>query len=184
MLLDATTQRYIEEIVKVEGGYVDDPNDSGGETNFGITVAVARAFGYVNSMRDMTQAQAMQIYKARYWDPLRLDEVVVLSPKLAHELLDTGVNTGVSQAGIFLQRALNVLNKQGGLYQDVTADGRVGPMTLAALREYLQKRSKQNGEAILLRAMNSLQGAFYIELAERRQKDEDFVFGWLTNRVS
>lgn len=181
---NAVAKSYIEEIVKVEGGYVNDPNDSGGETNWGVTVAVARAFGYTGSMRSMTKDQACDIYKARYWDPLRLTEIWALAPALAAELLDTGVNQGVDRAGTFLQRALNALNKQGSLYPDVTVDGRVGPMTVAALREYLQRRVGQDGVTVLLRALNSLQGAFYIELAERRQKDEDYVFGWLRNRVS
>jgi lysozyme family protein len=182
--MNATVDRYIEAIVQVEGGYANDPNDSGGETNWGVTVAVARAFGYAGHMRDMTKAQACAIYKSRYWDPLRLDDIVLLDPLLTAELLDTGVNMGVDRAGAFLQRALNALNKQGTLYPDVTVDGRVGPMTVAALREYLQRRVGQDGVTVLLRALNSLQGAYYIELAERRQKDEDFVFGWLRNRVS
>ena len=41
--------KIINEIIGVEGGYVNDPSDSGGETNFGITVAVARQFGYVSN---------------------------------------------------------------------------------------------------------------------------------------
>ena len=41
-----------------------------------------------------------------------------------------------------------------------------------------------DGEVVLVRALNSLQGAFYVELAEKRQKDEAFVYGWLLNRVA
>jgi lysozyme family protein len=54
-------------LVRIEGGFVNDPNDAGGETNFGITKAVARANGYSGAMRDMTRGQALAIYRAEYW---------------------------------------------------------------------------------------------------------------------
>jgi hypothetical protein len=57
-------------------------------------------------------------------------------------------------------------------------------MTIAALREYLSKRGPADGAKVLLRALNALQGAFYIGLAESRPKDERFVYGWFFNRVS
>jgi len=43
-------QEIINQIIDVEGGYVNDPSGSGGETNFGITEAVARAYGYAGAM--------------------------------------------------------------------------------------------------------------------------------------
>lgn len=175
-------QQLIDALIAREGGYSNDPNDSGGETNFGITIAVARAFGYKGSMKDMPREWAVRIYKARYWDSMLLDEVYAASPILAEEMFDTGVNLGVSRAGEFLQRSLNALNLQAKLYPDLTVDGRVGPMSVAALNAYLKKR-RIDGARVLIRALNSLQGAFYIDLAERRQKDEAYVFGWLLNRV-
>ena len=62
-----------------EGGYVNDPNDSGGETNHGITIAVARANGYTRLMIDMTPAEAEAIAKREYWDRLGLDGVANVS---------------------------------------------------------------------------------------------------------
>jgi len=59
----------------------------------------------------------------------------------------------------------------------------IGPRTLAALKTYIYIR-KEAGCAVLHRALNALQGAFYISLVERRQKDERFVYGWFANRVS
>lgn len=175
--------QVLPHVIKIEGGYSNNPNDSGGPTNWGITEAVARAFGYLGSIKEMPKETATAIYKARYWDSLRLDEVANLSERIAFELFDTGVNLGVSRAGIFLQRSLNVLNQRGTFYPDVKVDGVVGRMTLAALSEYLKRRPEQ-GELVLLRALNSLQGAFYIELADSRSKDEDFVYGWLLRRVT
>ena len=172
-------QEIIDDIIRVEGGYVNDPADSGGETNFGITEEVARAFGYTGAMRDMPRATAFDIYARRYWDAVRGDELAALSETVAFEVVDTGVNMGQARAVTFLQRALNVLNVGGKLYDDLAVDGLAGPVTVAALRDYLAARS----EAALLKALNCLQGAAYIELAERREKDERFVYGWLRNRV-
>jgi lysozyme family protein len=169
----------INEIIRAEGGYVNDPSDSGGETNFGITEGVARAFGYTGDMRDMPRATAFDIYAARYWDAVRGDELAELSAAVTFEVVDTGVNMGQARAVTFLQRALNVLNVGGRLYPDLTVDGLSGPMTIAALRQYLDARD----EGVLLKALNCLQGAAYIELAERREKDERFVYGWMQQRV-
>lgn len=172
-------QRIIDQIIFVEGGYVDDPDDSGGATNYGITEAVARAGGYYGDMRDLPRSAAFDIYVARYWDAVRADELVALSEHVAEEIVDTAVNMGVPTAVRFLQRSLNVLNNRQKLYRDLVADGLIGPVTIDALAEYLAVRS----ELVLCRALNCLQGARYIELAEKREKDERFLFGWLQNRV-
>lgn len=171
-----------EAVLGKEAGFSDDPRDSGGQTNYGITEAVARAFGYTGPMHLLGLDRAKSIYRSRYWDALQLDQVASAAPVIAGELFDTAVNQGTDQAATFLQRALNVLNKEGSWYPDVKADGRIGPMTLASLREYTRRRGAE-GQVVLLRALNALQGVFYIELAERRSKDEAFVYGWLLNRV-
>lgn len=169
----------INDIIVSEGGYVDDRRDSGGETNFGITVAVARGYGYAGAMEDMPRRLAFGIYSANYWDKVKADDLLVLSPAVCEEVVDTGVNMGTGRAGKFLQRALNVLNKKSSLYRDLTVDGSIGPATISALRAYLGGRDEQT----LVKALNCLQGAYYITLAERREKDETFVYGWLKNRV-
>lgn len=171
-----------EQVVGIEGKYSNNPDDSGGETMYGITVQVARAFGYKHAMKDMPLSVAKVIYKQRYWDVLKLDEVSKYSNRLCEELFDTGVNQGVGQAGKFLQRSLNVLNRRQKDYADIGVDGAVGRLTLYALECYMKKRG-QKGVDVLLKMLNSLQGAYYVELAERREKDEEFVFGWFDNRV-
>lgn len=174
--------KSFREIVLIEGGFSDDPADSGGPTNYGITEAVARANGYTGDMDKLPLEFARFVYKAQYWDTMRLDDVSAMSGRIAQELFDTSVNAGISRAGTFLQRALNVLNREQVDYNDVVADGVVGPVTIYALRAYLERRGP-SAELVMLRALNVLQGAFYIELAERRQKDERFVLGWLKNRI-
>jgi lysozyme family protein len=167
----------------IEGGYTNDPADSGGPTNFGITEATARAFGYEGDMKDMPREVAIYIYRKRYWDALSLDPIALLAAPVALELFDSAVNCGVQQAGTWFQRCLNVFNAGGMKYPDMTVDGRVGPMTVAAFRAFFIDRGQQ-GIAMLLRALNSLQGAFYIGLAESQPKDERFVYGWIANRVT
>ena len=175
-------QKIINGIIEVEGGYVNDKNDSGGETNFGITVAVARKFGYLGAMVDITRETAFDIYAEKYWDALNLDEIEKRSEKIAEELADTCVNMGVGRAGRFFQSALNAFNNEGSKYNDLVVDGMVGRGSIAAFNAFLDWRG-DDGETVLFRALNSLQGSFYLDLAARRQKDERFVYGWFLNRV-
>lgn len=170
----------IDEIIRAEGGYVDDPNDSGGATNYGITEAVARAAGWFGHMRDLPRELAFDIYSRQYWDEVRGDELEAIDPALAREVVDTAVNMGAGRAGEFLQRALNVFNTGGTLYADITVDGAIGPATIRAVEGYAAKRAVN----VLVKALNCLQGAYYIDLAERRAKDENFVYGWLRARVT
>ena len=172
-------RQIINNIIKIEGDYTHDPNDSGGETNFGITKSVARQFGYLGQMKDLSKETAFDIYSLLYWDMVKADDLLELSETITEEVVDTGINCGTGRAAKFLQRSLNVLNQRGELYPDIIADGSIGPATLSALREYLAKRD----EKTLVKALNCLQGAKYIELAERREKDERFLYGWLKNRV-
>lgn len=174
---------FFNRLIQVEGGYSDDPNDSGGKTRYGITLDVARANGYTGEMKNMPKSFAYSIYKKRYWDALRLDEVAEFSPDLALKLADIGVNMGIGRAAEFLQRLLNALNNREKLYDDIRVDGDFGPITLKTLKRLLEVRGAK-GEIVLVRGLNCLQGAFYVSLSERRQKDEAFLYGWLLNRIS
>lgn len=128
---------HIEGLLQREGGYVNNPADRGGETNYGITKATARANGYAGQMRDLPRATAIQIYKRQYWAAARLDEVDAIAPRLAGKLFDIGVNAGPARAGRFLQRALNYF--VGGL----AVDGKIGPATLAALHALAKKGGRR-----------------------------------------
>jgi len=166
----------------IEGGFTDDPADSGGATNWGITEGEARAFGYEGDMKSLPISTAKAIYRTNYWDKLSLDDVADLSADIALELFDTGVNCGTGFAGKSLQQALNVFNHQGKDYPDLKVDGLIGNGTMAALLSYLAHRGVE-GEVVLMRALNAIQGARYIDIAERRPKDERFIYGWFLNRV-
>lgn len=181
MNLNEIRTQIIMDTVGIEGGYVDHKDDSGGKTRYGITQYVAETHGY--DVRHLTQAQAVDIYQRSYWDKLNLDEIALQSEIITQELFDTGVNMGVPRSAEFLQRTLNVLNQKGRWFADLKVDGSIGPKTQNALKSYFNKRGSK-GEVVLLNMLNALQGAFYIELAERREKDESFIYGWFSNRIN
>lgn len=172
----------LRRLIAMEGEYSDDPADSGGKTRFGITEAQARAYGYTGEMRNLPPDVARRIYRAQYWDLLHLDEIAAFAPGIAVEMFDTAVNQGQATAARYLQRALNLFNRNQTNYVDMRVDGLVGLVTLAALRAYMASRGRE-AEVVMLRALNAQQGAAYIDLAERREKDERFVYGWFVNRV-
>lgn len=174
--------RFIDPLLAREGGHVDHPDDRGGETAWGITEQVARAQGFAGPMAALSRGAAKAIYRRTYWEAPGLQAVARLSDAVAGELLDTGVNMGPGAAARFLQRALNVLNGKGRHWPDVAVDGRIGPASLAALAALLKRRGPA-GEAVLLKALNGLQAARYIELCEAREPNESFAFGWLAERV-
>lgn len=175
--------QMIDELIGREGGYSSHPADTGGPTRWGVTQAVARANGYDGDMRGFPRDAAAAIYKRRYWEKPGYARVAATAPDVAAELFDTGVNMGPGVATGFLQRALNALNRDANDYADIAADGVIGDRTIAALNAFVAKRGKA-GEAVLLKALNALQGERYIRLAERRPANEAFLYGWLANRLT
>lgn len=177
-----TVESILSALCDREAGFVDHPNDRGGPTCWGITEQVARAHGYRGDMRELPRSTAEAIYRETYWTEPRFDQIAVRSTLLGEELLDTGVNMGPQVASRFLQRALNVLNRQAHAYPDIEADGRIGKMTLFALDQFIRQRGVE-GIGVLHRALNCLQAARYVEIAERDPTQESFLYGWILNRV-
>lgn len=171
------------DLLEKEGGYSNHPYDPGGETMYGITKVVARANFYQGPMDQMPLDWAKRIYRVQYWESQRLDAIAAASPSAAFELFDTGVNMGVGTAGKFLQEALNALNRGATEWPDLTVDGVLGPVTLDCLTRYVRKRGTQ-GEHVLVRILNALQGAEYIRQTKVNPKKEDFIYGWFANRVA
>lgn len=108
-----------ERLMLHEGGYVNHPNDPGGETMWGVTKRVAQAHGYHGSMRKLPKALAKQITEKSYYKAVKGDQ---LDRLIAWQLTDAAYNHGNRQAVKFLQRAVGV-----------TADGLIGPRTLEAV---------------------------------------------------
>jgi len=103
-------------VVSVEGGYVDNKNDPGGPTKFGIS---QRAYPDLD-IKNLTLDQAKTIYRADYWNPVHGDE---LPDPLSHFVFDSAVNHGVAATIFMLQTALKV-----------KVDGKIGLKTLAAAK--------------------------------------------------
>lgn len=182
-----TISDIISSIIKAEGSaYTDHPSDKGGPTKFGITQTTLANYRQkpvsANEVASLTEAEARKIYYARFILEPGFDRVLPLTERLAVELADAGVMSGPSRPILWLQKALNALNKQATLYPDIAEDGDLGDQTYAALSRYLKARGKA-GETVLLKALNCLQGEFLIDISRTRQANEDFVFGWLANRV-
>jgi len=106
-------------LMQFEGGYSDVAADPGGKTKWGITESEARANGYTGDMRDLTQDQAMPIYRAKYWQVCRCDE---LPDAIRYDVFDAAVNSGPPQAIRWLQVAVGA-----------QPDGIIGPATMAAV---------------------------------------------------
>lgn len=106
-----------------EGGYTNHPSDPGGPTNYGITIHDYRRYVKADAtaadVRAMPPDEAKAIYRAKYWDALCCDD---LPAGLDYCVFDYGVNSGISRAAKVLQRVLGVAD-----------DGRIGPVTLAAV---------------------------------------------------
>ena len=175
--------QMIDELIGREGQYSFNPNDSGGETMWGITAATARRNGYQGAMSKMLRATAAAIYRSEFFIQPGFDKVYAVSQRIAEEMFDTGVNMGVSLPGPWLQRILNALNNGGKDYPDMRVDGDIGPATIGALRAFLNHRGAE-GETVILSALNCQQGARYLDITEARAQNEDFYYGWLLNRVT
>jgi lysozyme family protein len=171
-----------------EGKYVDDPDDSGGETYRGVSRKNNPKWAgwkIIDSMKDRLdfprclddnqalQSKVLQIYKKKYWNPFKGDKFS--DQLIAEEVFDTGVNMGLGQAVKFLQRGLNVLNRNGSLFADIDDDGNVGSKTLGALNKYLRKDKND----YLLKTMNVLQGSHYIKIMKNKPSQEKYARGWL-----
>lgn len=177
-----TIEEMIEITIGKEGKYSNHPDDTGGATMWGITERVARANGYNGDMRDLPREKAVAIYRQEYVIKPGFAAVAEIYPKVGLELFDTGVNMGPHYPSEWLQRCLNVFNRLAKDYGDIAVDGAIGPKTVSALRAFRYRRG-QEGEEVMLKALNCLQGARYIDLAERRQKNESFVYGWIRTRI-
>lgn len=151
--MSAQFDRAFDLIVGSEGEYSNDPKDPGGETKFGITVAVARAAGYAGEMRDLPLDFAKTVYRAQYWDACQCD---ALGWRWAIAVFDCAVNQGVVTAVRLMQDALGVM-----------VDGKLGPRTLQAV---ISSNDRHLARFLAKRAL----------AYARLSTFEAFGFGWYT----
>lgn len=168
-----------------EGGYSNDPDDPGAETYRGISRKhypdwegweVVDEYKMVDALDKLDndsrlQESVKQFYYDNYWLPLKLYE---FPDDIAYKLFDIAVNMGKTQAGKLLQRALNVLNRNRKIYDDLTVDGIIGPKTINAFHQL-----SEDDQWYLRGILGSLQFCRYMDLVEKNKSLEKYIRGWV-----
>lgn len=164
-----TVRQIADEIVAREGGFVNDPDDPGGATNFGVTIHTMRALGMdldrdgsvsVDDVRQLTKEQAVDIFVKHYFEkPL----IALLPARLHATVFDMYVNSG-SNAVKILQR----LMRQMG--QSLVVDGVLGPKTIAAVQTAYLSAPNHLEDAYGIARRN-----YYFRLADRRKPSRKYA---------
>lgn len=166
---------FIDDLLNREGGYSNNPADKGGETNFGVTVEVARENGYSGEMKDMPRAFAQAVYLKKYWHDPHFDEVAKLCEPLADKMFDIGVLSGPTTATRFLQRALISLGLSS------TETGLWGNNDPQCLQHFLTQRGG-NGVKVIIFMVAAQQAVAYMNDAIKNPTQSQFEYGWQLNR--
>jgi lysozyme family protein len=154
-------EQALEAVLAHEGGYVNDPLDSGGETNFGIS---KRSYPHLD-IRNLTRDDAKEIYRRDFWEANNFD--MIASPKIASKMLDLAVNMGGGRANMILQTAYNEISPD-----DLDVDGRLGPKSISAVNEH-------PFPDLLLATLKLKAIAYYLSLRSPR-----FLAGWIKRALS
>ncbi len=176
--LGAAVLAILAGTLAVEGGYSNNPADPGGETNHGVTVAVARKHGYDGPMRELPKETAQQIYIGSYVEGPGFHRIVAISPAVGEKLVDAGVNAGTGRSARWFQQALNHLSRGGADFPLVAVDGQIGAQTLAAYRALEGKRGRVKACELVIKLLDAQQGTHYMSLDK-----PDFIVGWVDHRL-
>lgn len=141
------------------GGYVNDPQDPGGATKFGIS---RRAYPHLH-ISTLTWEHAIVLYKRDYWTAPGFNQID--NPAIAAKAFDLGINMGTGCAVKLLQQAVNRFGA------DLDVDGRLGPATAAAVNDF------KHPDALLM-ALKVEAGNHYFAIDNPK-----FLAGWL-NRLA
>lgn len=164
-----TIRNMATEIVAREGGFVSDPDDPGGATNYGVTIHTMRRLGLdldrdgdidAADVRRLSQKQATDIFVKHYFNKPRID---LLPEALQPTVFDMYVNAGGNAVKI-LQRLLSEFGKP------VAVDGALGPKTAFAVAEVY----KEAGEA-LVDAYGIARRNYYFRIADRRPASRKYA---------
>jgi lysozyme family protein len=173
----ASFDKAIPVILKNEGGYVNNPNDTGQATNHGVSLRFLADHpesgdfdhdGDVDAedIKNMTVEQASAIYKQYWWDAFHYGNIT--DQTVATKIFDMSVNMGSKRAHIIVQTALN---KAFGL--KLTVDGILGPASIQTINSVSDDK-----EQTLLTAICDEQYAFYTRLIAQKPSLSVFARGW------
>ena len=158
-----------------EGGFVDNSNDPGGATNYGVSIRFLRQQGIdidgdgdidIDDINSITPELSKELYKKYFWLPAKCDKIK--SALLATKIFDMAVNMGQRQAYKLVQRAVNALDYEPQL----VVDGIVGPGTLAAVDSF------NRTDYLLVEAIREEQADFYENLIANKPTLTEFRLGW------
>jgi len=164
-----TVREIAEEIIAREGGYVNDPDDPGGATNWGVTIHTMRRLGMdltgdgritPADVKRLTRAQATDIFITYYFEK---PGIAALPQVLQASVFDMYVNAGGNAVKI-LQRLLNLMD------QEVSVDGAIGPKTSAAAKAAAQAAPNHIADAYAIARRN-----YYFRLADRRAASRKYA---------
>lgn len=182
------------ELGKREKGVHNWKNDRGGPTAHGITEKVARKYGF-HDVNDVTPEDARDIFKKEYYVSSNIFMIPDL--RLQWRLLLDGLHSGNHRVNKRLQKLLNAHNRNEKDYPDIKADGKIGPITINTIHLYMDvfikkyKSYQYNDEHQieelfwfhLCEEMRALQFAWYVDIINRLEKQEEFFNGW-KNRIA
>lgn len=131
-MASSTYEDALARVLAHEGGYSNHPDDPGGPTNYGITIFDVRAYvksdASAEDVRHLSLAQAKAIYRNKYWDVMRCDD---LPAGVDYAVFDYGVNSGVGRAGRVLRRCLGIADDTAKVADVViSAAGKIEPRML------------------------------------------------------
>ena len=159
----------ISYVLTREGGLVNDPNDAGGVTNFGITLRFYKTIhpeAVAADIESLTQDQAISFYKIEFWDKTEFN--LIENQLIANMAFDMAVNMGIAPAIKTLQRACFSVRAQYELFGD---DGILGEKTLGVLNSL--------DPCCLLSAIRSERAGVYREIVAKEPLQRVFLEGWL-----
>ena len=159
----------VQSVLKNEGGFVDNKNDNGGATNFGISLRFYKMEvdknATIETIKTLKEKDAIEIYRRCFWKRFKCDKIGGI---LGVKYFDASVNMGNYYATLCLQRAL-IAN--GYVVDD---DGIMGEKTLTAISEAVNTNKKS-----LLSAYKSELAGYYRWIVAKNKTQEVFLKGWL-----
>lgn len=182
-LLGGVAASIIAGILAVEGGYVANKNDPGGETDYGVTEVVARQHGYTGVMKDLPKSLAVSIYNQDYIIKPGYGPFLDLSPAVAEKLANSAVNVGPGRSSIWLQTSLNAFSQGGKSYTVMPIDGKVNDKAVKAYQALQKSRGKVLACQLIIKSLDAQQGQYYLTISLSNPKLQSFTAGWVANRI-